>query len=106
MRKRFLTIPINETGIEECNVGVENSENMVVIELPESEFDYLAENGFFNQINDSCQLLIDDFESEEITNDDLIKCESILKSVKNDTPMFYDGLKKAIDYKTKLILDF
>ena len=106
MRNRYLTVPKNEIGIEECDIGMDYSDNILTYELPEKEFNFLAINGFFNQINEVCETLIDDYESEEISSDNLDKCESILKSVKDDLPIFYDVLQKAISYKTKIILDF
>ena len=76
MHIRFLTIPKNEEGIVEYDMGVESSNNLNVYYLPEEEFENLWVA--FNVINYHCGLLIDDYESEIIKGQDLEKCKEIL----------------------------
>ena len=104
MRHRFLTVPYNDQGIAEYNGGVEKSENLYTVELPENEFAALV--NFFGVMNSECDLLIDDYESEEITADNLMKCRQIIANLKNDIPVFYKALEMAIDKNTMIALDF
>lgn len=104
MRHRYLTVPYNEKGIQEYNNGVEESENLYTVELPEDEFIALVKS--FGLINKECDLLIDDCESESINGDHLIKCQDIIANVKERIPVFAKALDMAIDNKTLLALDF
>jgi len=103
MRARFLTVPINERGIEEYDHGIENTENMIEIMLPEKEYVELKESGIFEFINEKCDLLIDDYESEIIDADDLRKCITQIELHKG---IFLDHAYQAMKYKTFLALDF
>lgn len=104
MRHRYLTVPYNEKGIQEYNNGVEASENLYTVELPEDEFLTLVKS--FGLINKECDLLIDDHESETIDCHHLIKCQGIIANVKESIPVFVKALNMAIDKKTLLALDF
>ena len=106
MRKRYLTVPKNKIGIEECDIGVDYSVNILTYELPEKEFNYLAINGFFNQINEVCETLIDDYESEVISTENLKICKDVLKGSRDEISVFYNALHQAIEYNTILVLDF
>lgn len=104
MHIRFLTVPKNEEGIVEYDMGVESSDNLNVYYLPEEEFENLWVA--FNVINYHCELLIDDYESEIIKGQDLEKCKEILLEMKVKGPMFFQALDEAIRYNTLLALDF
>lgn len=103
MHKRFLTVPKNEEGIIEYDMGIESSNNLNVYILPEEEFNNLW--AAFNVMNGRLGLLIDDYESEIIENDYLEKCKQILQEMKVDSPIFIRALIEAIDYNTILALD-
>lgn len=104
MRDRFITVPKNQKGIEEYNVGVESSNNLHSVMLPEKEFRFLLPA--FSAINNALGLLIDDFESEVINNEHLEKCKEIIEGLKIDSPVFGNALEEAIKYKTIIALDF
>ena len=103
MRERYLTIPLNETGKEDYNLGYDHTNNVKIMTLSEEEFDYLAESGVFNRINEKCGSLIDDYESEIISSSDLKKC---LDEVNNYNGVFLRAYKLALEKNTFLALDF
>ena len=43
MKKRFLTVPLNDMGKTEYDCGIEKSDNLFITELPEKEFLILLE---------------------------------------------------------------
>jgi len=103
MRIRFLTVPINEKGIEEYDHGIKNTENMIETILPEKEYVELEDSGIFEFINEKCDLLIDDYESEIIGADDLRKC---INQIELHKSVFLDAAYQAMKYTTFLALDF
>ncbi|NWK12793.1 hypothetical protein [Clostridium cadaveris] len=101
---RYLSIPLNKKGIEELDYGVEKSDNIKVIKLSDSEFQELYQSeGVFDRINEECNLMIDDYESETIPNDKLNYCLSI---VENKYVKLMAALKLAKEYNTFVDLDF
>lgn len=104
MRHRYLTVPYNAKGMNEYDSGVEESENLYTVELPENEFSALINP--FGLMNSECGLLIDDCESETIAVDHLTKCWDIIANVRNNIPVFAKALEMAIDKKTMMALDF
>ncbi|MEE1247624.1 MAG: hypothetical protein UHU19_00015 [Lachnospiraceae bacterium] len=103
-RKRFLTVIKNDIGLSEYNNGVDCSENMAVHELPQAEFEELYKNGVFKKINESCGLMIDDYESEIINNDKLNICLDIISKI--DSKVFLETLKDAKENGFALAIDF
>ncbi|GAA0684792.1 hypothetical protein [Clostridium cadaveris] len=101
---RYLSVPLNKKGIEELNYGVEKSDNIKVINLSDSEFQELYQSGgVFDRINEECNLMIDDFESETIPNEKLDYCLSIIQ---NKHIKLIEALNLAKEYNTFLDLDF
>jgi hypothetical protein len=103
MHNRFLTVPKNEEGIIEYDVGIECSDNFNVYILPDEEFNNLWDA--FMVMNGRLGLLIDEYESEIIENIYLEKCKQILQEMKVDSPVFIRALEEAIGYNTILALD-
>lgn len=103
MRTRFLTVPKNDKGIEENDYGVEHTDNLVEATLEEDEFDALWENGVFRTINDRCDLMIDDYESENISAENIHKCLDVISLIPGT---FYEMSQLAIKYNTLLNLGF
>ncbi|MDB2102154.1 hypothetical protein PMW00_03865 [Clostridium paraputrificum] len=103
-RSRYLSIPLNKKGIEDLEYGVEESNNIKVIMLGDSEFEELyKENGIFDIINEECNLLIDDFESERIPKEKIQYCLNI---VDDKYTKFKEALNLAKEYNTFVDLDF
>lgn len=103
-RVRYMSVPLNKKGIEELEYGVEESNNIKVIHLSNSEFEELYQDGgVFDRINEKCDLMIDDFESETIPNDKLEYCLSI---VENKYIRLMEALNLAKEHNTFVDLDF
>lgn len=103
MRTRCLTVPKNKKGIDECEYGIQNTDNLVEATLDEDEFDILWRRGIFKSINDHCDLMIDDYESEDISAENLRKCLDVISEIPGK---FYEMAQLAIKYNTFLQLDF
>jgi hypothetical protein len=103
-RPRWLSVPINEQGVEEYDYGVEDTPNIKTFMLSEKEFNVLYYQGIFDNINNECELLIDDYESEVILRDYFEVCKRIIGN--ENVPVFSEALDLAIKYDTLLGLDF
>lgn len=101
---RYISVPLNSSGIEEYDYGIENTKNIDVFELTEDEFDKIYFSGIFNEINDRCNLLIDDYESEELKGDNLKIALDIAKS--NECEILIKAIKLAVEKNTIVGLDF
>ena len=78
-RSRYISVPLNEQGIKDYNYG-EESNNIKVFNIDETQFSTMEELGVFDKINNRCQLLIDDYESEEIKGSNLEIALNITKN--------------------------
>ena len=103
MGVKWLTVPLNEQGKIDENYGKQHTPNLAEFILDESEFDSLWDNDVFKLINSRCNLLIDDYESEEISADNLRKCIDIIELVPGK---FREAALLAIEKDTYLALDF
>jgi hypothetical protein len=103
-RPRWLSVPINEKGIEEYDYGVEDTSNIKTFMLSEREFDVLYHQGIFDSINEECELFIDDYESEVISKENFETCDKIIGNA--NVPVFSEALELAKKYDTLLGLDF
>ena len=103
MKTRYLTVPKNKKGIEECEYGIQNTENLVEATLDENEFEALWRSGVFKSINDRCDLMIDDYESEDISTENIRRCLDVISGIPGK---FYEMAQLAIKYNTFLQLDF
>ncbi len=102
MMNKWITIPKNEMGEKEYENGVEESENLISLTIPENEFAALWD--VFETINDHFGLLIDDFESEIIPAEMIHDVITLVS--KEKYPVFYDALITAQKYDTYLAFDF
>ena len=103
MNIRYLTVPKNQPGMNEYDYGIEHTSNMIERVLGEEEFEALYNKYIFKRINDECGLMIDDYESEEISSDNLRKCIHFISEIPG---VFYEMAKIALKYDTVLYLDF
>ena len=77
---------------------------MCTLELPDDEFETLLH--CFETLNKEFGLLIDDYESEMIADDALIRCKEIIETVEKQVPVFNRAVKTALRYNTVVFLDF
>lgn len=101
---RFISVPLNDQGIDDYNYGVEGSKNITEIKLGEDEFDKIYFSGVFDDINEKCNLLIDDYESEEIKGENLKIALDISKKKKCE--VLIQATELAIEKNTLVGLDF
>ena len=93
--------------MEEYNSLIEESENMINHVVEEEEFTELWNSNFFAAINEECDLLIDDYESE------ILKPDAISYGLKlfKDYPglprkEMYKAMNEAKKYNIALCFDF
>lgn len=97
---------LNEDGKREYDEGVENTDNVKVFDLPDQEFEFLYSKGIFKQINDECNLLIDDYESEIIGGLNILKSKEIISSYNSQIDTFKEAINLAEKNKTFVGVDF
>ena len=102
-RLRYISVPLNEQGVKEYSYGEESS-NIKVFSINESQFSIMEELGIFDKINNTCELLIDDYESEEIKGSNLEIALNITKDT--NCELLTTALELAIKYNTLVGLDF
>lgn len=100
----WITVPKNQEGYEEYNIGIEHTENMDEFKLSPEEYHKLNKSGVFrileNKYND---LYIDDAESNMITADRL---KAVYNAINVVPGVFLSAIDKAIQYGTCICLDF
>lgn len=100
-RVRYLTIPLNESAMENYYNGIENDGNTLEWSISEKEFEQLLECKVFDTINEQCKLMIDDFESEIVEKDSI---ENALKCIKDAYSQDQrDVLKTLLGYAEKAL---
>lgn len=110
-RQRYISVPKNKKAMEAYDLGEERSEEMVEWKLKESEFNMLYNNGVFQQLNEACDVIIDDFESEVIDVDGLSNAEVVIQKLQEsfnnkEIEHLYDLILEAIRNKTLIAFDF
>ena len=103
IKEKYITVPINAEGMNDYQEGREGTENMEEFILPEEEFDTLDRHKVFDIINDKCDLLIDIYESETVTAEQL---QSVYKEISFMKGVWLNAVNKAIEYGTCIYLDF
>lgn len=108
---RYLTIPLDKIAVENYYNEVENHVNTLEWNISENEFKQLQESKVFEIINNHCNLMIDDFESEIIDKDNVEKALECIKEAynKNQNITLKSLLlyaEKALEYKTIIAFDF
>ena len=99
----FVTVPINQTGIEEIEQMQEASANFETYIIPAEEYRALWKAHVFDVINNRFGLMIDDNESEKVTAEQL---EEVLQAIDIVPGVFVDAVKAAISFGTRIYLDF
>ncbi len=110
-RLRYLTIPLDEAATEDYYKGVENHVNTLEWSISENEFEQLQESGVFDIINNNCNIMIDDFESEIIEKHSMGKALECIKETYRQNPnsalkTLLSYTEKALEHKTIIAFDF
>jgi mannitol-specific phosphotransferase system IIBC component len=93
------------------DLGEEKSDQILTWKLSEKEFNNLDNSGIFDLLNDECNIIIDDVETEWIKEDNLERALIAIQTFENKN--YYeeiDKLKKmietAIEKNTLVSFDF
>ena len=106
MHNRYITVIKNNQGMRDYEYGIDASPHFNEFELEEDEFETIALSGFWQRINEKCELLIDDYESEMIPNNKIDECISIYDELKlSQDSVLYKALVNARS-SVALALDF
>lgn len=103
MGKYYISIPRNIDGINDYNNMVDESENLELVKIPDDEFSRFYIN-FCDKLNEVCDSIIDEFESDTLNNEQLHRAEEILNDIKI-YPTIYECFIKALQYDTELYFD-
>lgn len=104
---RWIFVPKNKSGEEDCDFMRHFSKNVVQYNIPENEFGDLMNDGVFDRINHECDLLIDDFEDEIIPLKAIANCIRIMREYgRHKKGVFNTALKTALDYGTFVDIEF
>ena len=83
-QNRLIIVPKDLVAMEALDYDKADDEQLIIMPLNEKEFNLLFYNRVFNLINDLGEIIIDDFEDDQVTDKaKLIKIEQALISVKN-----------------------
>lgn len=101
--RHFVTVPINQTGVDEIEQMQEASDNFETYVIPAEEYRALWKAHVFDVINNRFGLMIDDNESEKVTAEQLKEVSQAIDIVPG---VFIDAVKMAIGFGTPIYLDF
>ena len=99
-----IIVPINETGRNSYDYGLEDAENLIVFDIPYDEFHILYPT-VTEDINEKYGLLIDEYEDETIEADIVNEIMNILKSI-DGIENIKKAFSKARELNTELYLEF
>ena len=100
----WITVPKNQKGYEEYDVGIEHTENMDEFKLSPEEYHDLLKAGVFRILENTYkELYIDDFESATITADQL---KTVYNAINVIDGVFIKAVDLAIKYGTCVFMDF
>jgi len=110
-RQRYITVPLDKEAIEAYDMGEEEIENSLQWVLIGEEFDVLNNSDVFKQINNECGVIIDDYESEIIQGNNLVKAYKIICLFNEQAPSSINEklkiyIETALDKNTLIAFDF
>lgn len=110
-RKRYIRVPKNRQAMEKYNYGIQEKEEMEEMILNEEQYMILEDFGVFDKINQKCDILIDDYEEEEIKLDKIpLALEVVNQIIKANRSVellkLREMLNLAMHYKTMIEFDF
>lgn len=104
-RNRYIIVIKNQKGQDEYNIGIWQSDNLDMLDLPEKEFNELFFNVFM-PINKKCELLIDDFEAELIEKRDIPIAKKIMEDQGYTKGVFYKAVCESDKNGYAIALEF
>jgi hypothetical protein len=100
---KTISVPIDQQAAYDLDYNIAKKEQLVEMELTDSEFNTLWNEGIFSMIDKIASCTIDEFEDEHIT--DLAVINEILNELKKSKADLRDLIKMfelAIAYKTSI----
>lgn len=96
MSRKVIIVPKNKEAAQKLDVNEAFQSELIELVLDETKFNLLWENGVFDFINSVCNVNIDDFEDESIT--DLEKIKIIIDSlnIKNFKSNLHISIKNLL----------
>lgn len=110
-RERLIRVPKDKKAMKDYDHGIQTQEQMEEMILSEEQYKVLNDTGVFNEINNKCDIIIDDFEEEVLEqNKIVIALEIVNQLISNNSNEQLINLKKmlvlAIEYNTIVGFDF
>ena len=110
-RNKYIRVPKDKKALEDYDFGIQKEEQMEEMVLSEEQYEKLNKIGVFEIINQTCDIIIDEYEEEVL---ELIKIptalEVIEKLIKDNESEELLRLKKmlelAVSYNTIVGFDF
>lgn len=104
---KVITVFKNKDSLIDYDHGYEESANYITIFMSDAEYRENERKLIFDAINESCDLLIDNYESEVISGKDVDLCLHLCKihAIQEDSA-FLKALTQAKEYGFGLALDF
>ena len=104
-------MPKDKKAMKDYDLGQDKPEQIIEWKLTEDEFDILYKSGLFNKLNEKCNVIIDDFESEVIESEELNNAEKTLFKLQEnmnnrEIVHLYDLILEAIKNKTLIAFNF
>ena len=111
VRERFIRVPKDKRAMKDYDYGVQKKEQMEEMILSETQYKTLDNIGVFDEINEKCGIIIDDYEEEVLELDKIpIALEVVNQLINNNENNELIRLKRilnlAIKYKTLVGFDF
>ncbi|KHD37825.1 hypothetical protein NL50_06505 [Clostridium acetobutylicum] len=116
-RDRYIRVPKDTKAMEDYDYGVQEPEQMIEWILNDEEYTILSTLKIFDELNNQCDIIIDDFEEETISFDKLDIANNTINMILNKiqssqvkdyelVTKLQDMISSAIERKTLIAFDF
>ncbi|MDF2804818.1 MAG: hypothetical protein K0S61_4723 [Anaerocolumna sp.] len=116
-RDRYIRVPKDNKAMEDYDYGVQEPEQMIEWLLNDEEYTILSTLKIFDELNNQCDIIIDDFEEETIAFDKLDIANNTINMILNKiqssqvknyelVTKLQDMILSAIERKTLIAFDF
>lgn len=116
-RDRYIRVPKDNKAMEDYDYGVQKPKQMIEWILNDEEYTILSTLKIFDELNNQCDIIIDDFEEEIISFDKLDIANNTINMILNKIQLsqvknyelvtkLQDMILSAIERKTLVAFDF
>ena len=110
-REKYIRVPKNKHAMQDYDYGIQKEEQMEEMVLSEKQYSKLDDIGFFDIINEKCDIIIDEYEEEVLELDKIPIALEIVTQLINDNKneelvRLKEMLNLAITCKTIVEFDF